>query len=88
MSDAPLIVDDERHALQSLRRRLRRDGCEIHLAESGLAAPDILPGTEIAAFVCDQPMPGIPKPWGRERLKTPNTTAIAKRKAEPVGEPV
>jgi response regulator RpfG family c-di-GMP phosphodiesterase len=57
MDSAILLVDDERHVLQSLQRLLRRDGYEIHLAESGKVALEILGSTEIAAIVCDQRMP-------------------------------
>ena len=78
MSNAVLIVDDERHVLQSLQRLLRRDGYEIHLAESGRAALDILSETEIAVIVCDQRMPGMS---GSEVLaevykRHPNTVRI------------
>ncbi len=59
MSHGVLIVDDERHVLQSLQRLLRRDGYAIHLAESGREALEILSKTEIAAIVCDQRMPGM-----------------------------
>lgn len=59
MGDSILIVDDERHVLQSLQRLLRRDGYDIHLAESGQEAMGILSETEIAAMLCDQRMPGM-----------------------------
>ena len=57
MSTAVLIVDDEQHVLQSLKRLLRRDGYAVHLADSGPAALEILAKTEIAVIICDQRMP-------------------------------
>ncbi len=59
MSNALLIVDDEPHVLQSLKRLLRRDGYDIHLANSGPEALEILKHTKIAVIICDQRMPGM-----------------------------
>ncbi|MCG8404093.1 MAG: response regulator [Phycisphaerales bacterium] len=59
MSHAVLIVDDEQQILRSLKRLLRRDGYEIHLADNGPSALEILAETEIAAIICDQRMPGM-----------------------------
>ncbi len=59
MSNAVLIVDDEQRILHSLERLLRRDGHEVHLADNGPAALEILASTEIAVLICDQRMPGM-----------------------------
>ena len=59
MSDAVLVVDDEPHILQAIKRLLRRDGYEIHLAENGPAALEMLAHREVAVIVCDQRMPGM-----------------------------
>ncbi|MFQ5501011.1 MAG: response regulator [Phycisphaerae bacterium] len=59
MSHALLIVDDEPHILQSLKRLLRRDGYDIHLANSGPEALEILKHSKIAVIICDQRMPGM-----------------------------
>ncbi len=59
MSHAVLIVDDEQHVLQAIKRLLRRDGYEIHVADNGKAALEILANTEIAVIICDQRMPGM-----------------------------
>ena len=56
---AILIVDDEESVLRSLRRTLRRDGYEIHLALSGERALQILEKHDIALILCDQRMPGM-----------------------------
>jgi adenylate cyclase len=57
MSDAVLIIDDEKNVLQSLRRLLRVDGYDLHLAEGGPAALEVLAKTEFAVVICDQRMP-------------------------------
>jgi len=59
MSHAVLIVDDEESVLRAMKRLLRRDGYEIHLAASGPAALEILAEKEIAVIICDQRMPGM-----------------------------
>ena len=48
---------DEPHILQSINRLLRRDGYEVHLADNGPAALEILVKTAIAVIICDQRMP-------------------------------
>ncbi|MCK4660245.1 MAG: response regulator [Phycisphaerae bacterium] len=60
MSHAVLVIDDEQHILRSLKRLLHRDGYEIHLADNGNAALEIMADTEIAVIICDQRMPGMP----------------------------
>ena len=42
-----LIVDDEEHVLRSIKRLLRRDGYEIHTADGGASALDILAKKDI-----------------------------------------
>lgn len=54
-----LIVDDEQHILRALKRLLRRDGYDIHLADNGPAALEVLVNTEVAVIICDQRMPGM-----------------------------
>jgi adenylate cyclase len=57
MSDAVLIVDDERNVLQSFKRLLHREGYDLYLAESGREALEIIGKTDLAVIVCDQRMP-------------------------------
>lgn len=52
-----LLVDDEEGILQSLRRMLRRDGYQIHLATSGPDGLAILAREPIGVIVSDQRMP-------------------------------
>ena len=59
MSHDILIVDDEPHILQALKRLLHRDGYDIHLAGNGQDALKILADTEVAVIICDQRMPGM-----------------------------
>lgn len=59
MSEAVLIVDDEPHILQSLKRLLRRDGYSVLLADNGPTALDILAETDVAVLICDQRMPDM-----------------------------
>ncbi len=59
MTHAILIVDDEEHVLQSIKRLLRRDGYEIHTASGGAAALNVLATEDIAVIICDQRMPGM-----------------------------
>lgn len=59
MSEAVLLVDDERNVLQALKRLLREEDCELLLADGGAAAVEILNSREIAVIVCDQRMPGL-----------------------------
>jgi len=60
VNHAVLVVDDEEHVLRSIKRLLCRDGYEIHLADGGQSALDILASKEIAVIICDQRMPGMP----------------------------
>ena len=59
MSRAVLLVDDESNVLQSLRRLLHGDDYELHVADGGAAALEILGKTEVAVVVCDQRMPDV-----------------------------
>lgn len=52
-----LLVDDEESILQSLRRLLRRDGYQIHLATSGADGLAILEQHPIGVILSDQRMP-------------------------------
>lgn len=54
-----LLVDDEVSVLRALRRLLRREGYELHLAGNGEEALEILQREDIAVLVCDQRMPGM-----------------------------
>ncbi|MEP7183301.1 MAG: EAL domain-containing protein [Betaproteobacteria bacterium] len=54
-----LLVDDEESNLRALRRVLRRDGYDIHIATSAQQALGILAHTEISVIVSDQRMPGM-----------------------------
>ena len=60
--NAVLIVDDEENVLLSLKRALFHEGYELHLAENGPAALEILGKTEIAVVICDQRMPDMSGP--------------------------
>ena len=75
-----LIVDDEEDLTWSLSRRLKRDTetFEIHCANSGYHALDVLSKNSIDLIVTDLRMPGLD---GMELLtrvkdKYPNTTMI------------
>ena len=78
MTRAVLIVDDEDSILQALRRTLRRDEYDLHLASDGETALRILDEIEVAVLICDQRMPGMS---GAEVLaeayrRRPNTIRI------------
>ncbi len=54
-----LFVDDEQNILQSIRRILRKE-CEVHTAESGDEALQLLENSDpFAAIVSDMRMPGM-----------------------------
>ncbi|MCC5850417.1 MAG: sigma-54-dependent Fis family transcriptional regulator [Verrucomicrobia bacterium] len=55
---AILIVDDERNTREGLARALRRH-YEIHLAESGMAALNVLDAHPVDAVLTDLRMPGM-----------------------------
>ena len=54
-----LVVDDERAVRESLRRALELEGCEIELADDGLAALAALEDDEPDAMILDVLMPGL-----------------------------
>lgn len=53
-----LIVDDEPGVRRSLARLMRKEGYEIHSAESAIEAADILAQSSVDIILCDQDMPG------------------------------
>lgn len=59
MNPGILLVDDEDNILQSLTRLLRRDEYEIHVANNGMKALEVLGKADIALIICDQRMPGM-----------------------------
>lgn len=73
-----LIVDDEESILLSLRRMLRRDGYEIHMANSGEEGLAILEREPIGVIVSDQRMPGMSGSefLGKVRERFPATVRI------------
>ncbi|MEO7433268.1 MAG: EAL domain-containing protein [Dokdonella sp.] len=54
---ALLLVDDEENILHALKRTLRRDGYEIHTANSAREGLQVLARTPIAVIVSDERMP-------------------------------
>ncbi|QDU62309.1 Hydrogenase transcriptional regulatory protein hupR1 [Planctomycetes bacterium Pan216] len=56
-----LIVDDERDVLASLRAMFRRD-YDVHTADGGAGALEILGKRDIHVILCDQRMPGMSGP--------------------------
>ena len=64
---ALMLVDDERAILSSLRRIFRKSPYQIHTAENGLEALDLLERHSIDAAVVDLKMPGMS---GLELLET------------------
>ncbi|WP_196139454.1 HD domain-containing phosphohydrolase [Aliikangiella sp. G2MR2-5] len=54
-----LCVDDERNILVSLKRLFRKDGYNIHLAESGQEGLNILEETKIDLIISDMRMPNM-----------------------------
>jgi CheY-like chemotaxis protein len=54
-----LIVDDEARILTALRRCLRKEGYEIHSADSPHAGLQILAERAFDAVLSDQKMPGM-----------------------------
>jgi len=61
-----LLVDDEPNILSSLRRLLRREGYQLHLASNGQEAMDILAQQHVDVIISDGRMPGMS---GTELLK-------------------
>ncbi|MEM7411869.1 MAG: response regulator [Myxococcota bacterium] len=54
-----LLVDDESRILSALRRALRREGYEIHLAETAAEALAVVETTRLDAVLSDYKMPGM-----------------------------
>ncbi|WP_168204337.1 response regulator [Aliikangiella coralliicola] len=54
-----LCVDDERNILVALRRLFRKDGYEIHLAESGAEGLEIIKREKIDLIISDMRMPSM-----------------------------
>lgn len=73
-----LLVDDEEGILLALRRMLRRDGYEIHLASSGEEGLAILEREPIGVIVSDQRMPGMcgSEFLGKVHARYPETVRI------------
>jgi DNA-binding NtrC family response regulator len=59
MRHAVLLVDDDRHLLDGLRRTLRREPYEVLLAENAGEAIKILAGRAVDVVVSDEGMPGM-----------------------------
>ncbi len=76
MAGSILAIDDEQSILRAIKRLLRRDGYNIHLASSGQEALTILENNpDIAVIICDQRMPGMdgPETLSRAAKMAPNT---------------
>ncbi len=54
-----LLVDDEPHVLNALRRALRDQGYEIYMANEGVEAIRLARELQPAIVVCDMRMPGL-----------------------------
>lgn len=54
-----LLVDDEENILSSLKRLLRRDGYQIHTANSGREGLEVLAREVVDVIVSDQRMPNM-----------------------------
>jgi DNA-binding NtrC family response regulator len=59
MGGVVLIVDDDPHLLDSMRRTLRREPYTILISQSGEEALDILDSTHVDVIISDQNMPGM-----------------------------
>ncbi|MDB4905775.1 MAG: two-component response regulator [Gemmatimonadetes bacterium] len=57
-----LVVDDEEILRVALARYLRNQGYEVHTAESGLAAIELMSRINFALMLCDVRMPGMTGP--------------------------
>lgn len=55
---AILLVDDEAGVLSALRRALRREGWDVHLAEGAAQALRVLETERVDAVLSDYRMPG------------------------------
>ncbi|HRP95440.1 MAG TPA: response regulator [Rhodocyclaceae bacterium] len=73
-----LLVDDEPNILAALRRVLRRDGYEIHTANSGAEALEVLERQPVGVIVSDQRMPGMTGTQflSEVKLRFPHTTRM------------
>ena len=54
-----LLVDDEPHILSALKRLFRRDGYQLHTADSGARALELLASQPVDVILSDQRMPGM-----------------------------
>ncbi len=59
MNPTVLVIDDEPHIQQAIRRLLRVDNHTVHLAGDGHRALEILACEEVGVIICDQRMPGL-----------------------------
>ena len=73
-----LCVDDEKNILVSLKRLFRRDGYNIHLAESGAEGLEVLENTKIDLIISDMRMPNMDGAefLSRAKEKSPKTPSI------------
>jgi DNA-binding NtrC family response regulator len=55
-----LLVDDEAHVINALRRALMDEEYEIFTAQNGQDALEVLSRQPIKVVVCDERMPGMP----------------------------
>jgi response regulator RpfG family c-di-GMP phosphodiesterase len=54
-----LCVDDEKNILVSLKRLFRKEGYEIHIAESGMEGLEVLKKEDIELIISDMRMPNM-----------------------------
>jgi two-component system probable response regulator PhcQ len=73
-----LLVDDEPHVTEALKRALRREPYEVLMATSGAAAQDILDRQQVDVVVSDEQMPGMSGAefLSRVRKQFPHTIRI------------
>ena len=73
-----LLVDDDPHVLQGLRRVFYRSGYRVHTAAGGAEALEILAATPVQVIISDQLMPGMTgvQLLGRVRRMYPATVRI------------
>lgn len=59
MKRSILLVDDEVVLLEALRRSLRKEAFDVHVAVGAQAAMDVLNATDIDVVISDDEMPGV-----------------------------
>jgi diguanylate cyclase (GGDEF)-like protein/PAS domain S-box-containing protein len=73
-----LLVDDEAHILNSLKRALHQDGYRILMAQSAAEGFELLAVNQVQVILCDQRMPGMNGTEFLDRVKEmyPDTLRI------------